>query len=203
MIRASFPRCYGLPPPGNSSLLRATPPGNSSLLRATPTSSKEQVVKETSSRSDEPVDNSPKNKRETHRKRGLTPPAKHKTKTFPIGKELKKKDLRQTAVDRASEPPTKTQPSDSLRREASQAASAAPTLRYGPAPPTLRYDSAPPLRLRHSAPLLMAKSRHRDLRRSRAMCVRDQSGCPTHRRARPGEAWEASTTLELSRTEKT
>ena len=31
----------------------------------------------------------------------------------------------------------------------------------------------------------------------------DQSGCPTHRRARPGEAWEASTTLELSRTEKT
>ena len=29
-----------------------------------------------------------------------------------------------------------------------------------------------------------------------------QSGCPTHRRTRPREAWEASTTLELCRTDK-
>ena len=39
-------------------------------------------------------------------------------------------------------PPERTAP-DSLRREASQAAGAAPTLRYGPA-----GDSAPRLRLR-------------------------------------------------------
>ena len=38
---------------------------------------------------------------------------------------------------------TKPKPPDSLRREASQAAGAAPTLRYGPA-----GDSAPRLRLR-------------------------------------------------------
>ena len=53
-----------------------------------------------------------------------------------------------------------------------------------------------------SAPLLMAKSRHRDLPDALALRASgDQSGCPTHRRARPSEAWEASTTLELSRTE--
>ena len=53
-----------------------------------------------------------------------------------------------------------------------------------------------------SAPLLMAKSRHRDLRDALALRASgDQSGCPTHRRARPGKAWEASTPLELSRTE--
>ena len=41
------------------------------------------------------------------------------------------------------EPKPKPKPSDSLRQEASQAASAAPTLRYGPA-----GDSATRLRLR-------------------------------------------------------
>ena len=96
-------------PPRQFFAVTGYPPGNSSLLRATPTSSKEQVVKETSSRSDEPVDNSLKTKEKPTGSGGLTPPAKHKTKTFPLGKELKKKDLRQTAVDRASEPPTKTQ----------------------------------------------------------------------------------------------
>ena len=55
------------------------------------------------------MDNSLKTKEKPTGSGGLTPPAKHKTKTFPIGKELKKKDLRQTAVDRASEPPTQTQ----------------------------------------------------------------------------------------------
>ena len=47
------------------------------------------------------MDNSLKKKR-NHRKRGLTPPAKGETKTFLIGKELKTKDLRQTAAERGS-----------------------------------------------------------------------------------------------------
>ena len=64
-----------------------------------------------------------------------SPDQKTKTKTFLIGKELKTKDLRKTAANRASGPTTKpeSKPPDSLRREASQAAGAAPTLRYGPA----------------------------------------------------------------------
>ena len=43
---------------------------------------------------------------------------KPKTKTFLIGKELKKKDLLQTAAERASEPTTKPNPNppDSLRQ---------------------------------------------------------------------------------------
>ena len=55
----------------------------------------------------------------------------------------------ETAAERASETDNKTQPKtrikppDSLRPGASQAASAAPTLRYGPA-----GDSAPQLRLK-------------------------------------------------------
>ena len=70
---------------------------------------------------------------------------KPKTKTFLISKELKTKDLRHTAAELASGPATKPQPKtpDSLRRGASQAAGAAPTLRYGPA-----GDSAPRLRLK-------------------------------------------------------
>ena len=77
----------------------------------------------------------------------LAPPAKSKTKTIFIGKELKTKGLRQTAAARASESATKpeSKPSDSRSREASQAAGAAPTLRYGPA-----GDSAPRLRLKAS-----------------------------------------------------
>ena len=60
---------------------------------------------------------------------------KIKIKPFLIGKELKTKALRQTAERRASGSPPKTQPKtpDSRSREASQAAGAAPTLRYGPA----------------------------------------------------------------------
>ena len=70
-----------------------------------------------------------------------------KTKPFLIDKELKTNDLRQTAANRASgpgrtQPKTRIKPPDSLRRGASQAAGAAPTLRYGPA-----GDSAPRLRL--------------------------------------------------------
>ena len=86
------------------------------------------------------MDNSLKTK-EKPPKRGATRPSrKGKTKTFLIGKELKTKDLRHTAAERASGPGNKPKPNgpDSLRREASQAAGAAPTLRYGPA-----GDSAP------------------------------------------------------------
>ena len=60
-------------------------------------------------------------------------PEKAKSKPFPIGKELTIKDLRHTAAERASGPATKPNPKpefktpDSLRREASQAAGAAPT----------------------------------------------------------------------------
>ena len=76
-------------------------------------------------------------------------PAKGKTKTFLIGKELKTKDLltiprRNGQADRQQNPTqNQNQTPDSLRQGASQAAGAAPTLRYGPA-----GDSAPPLRLK-------------------------------------------------------
>ena len=58
---------------------------------------------------------------------------------------MKTKYLMQTAAERGKQDDNKTQPKtpDSLRREASQAASAAPTLCYGPA-----GDSAPRLRLK-------------------------------------------------------
>ena len=93
------------------------------------------------------MDKLTENKRETTERGGLTPPAKGKTKTFLIGKELETNDLRQTAAERGKRDDNKTQPKtpDSLRREASQAAGAAPTLRYGPA-----GDSAPRLRLKAS-----------------------------------------------------
>ena len=55
------------------------------------------------------MDNSLK-KRETTGRGGLTPPAKGKTKTFLIGKELKTKDLHHTAAERASGPTTKPNP---------------------------------------------------------------------------------------------
>ena len=56
---------------------------------------------------------------------GLTPPpSRGKIKTFLIGKELKPKDLRQTAVGSGKRitPKPESKPPDSLRREASQAA---------------------------------------------------------------------------------
>ena len=92
------------------------------------------------------MDNSLKKKRK-HPRGGLKPPAKDKTKTFLIGKKLKTKSLHHTAVERGNRNGNKTQPKppDSLRPGASQAASAAPTLRYGPA-----GDSAPRLRLKAS-----------------------------------------------------
>ena len=88
------------------------------------------------------MDNSLKRK---HPREGLTPLPKKQNKTFLIGKELKTKDLHKTAANRASGTTTKpeSKPPDSLRREASQAAGAAPTLRYGPA-----GDSAPRLRFK-------------------------------------------------------
>ena len=49
------------------------------------------------------------NKRENTGNGGLTPPAKGKIKPFLIGKELKTKDLLQTAERRASGRGTKTQ----------------------------------------------------------------------------------------------
>ena len=73
------------------------------------------------------MDNSLKTKRETTGSGGLTPPAKGKTKTFLIGKELKTTDLYHTATDLASGSATKPQlkTTDSLRQGASQAAGAA------------------------------------------------------------------------------
>ena len=73
------------------------------------------------------------------------PTGNPKSKPFLIDKELKTNDLRQTAVGSGKRitPKPESKPPDSLRREASQAAGAAPTLRYGPA-----GDSAPRLRLR-------------------------------------------------------
>ena len=47
------------------------------------------------------MDNSLKTK-EKPTKRGANAPAKGKTKTFLIGKELKTKDLRQTAAERGT-----------------------------------------------------------------------------------------------------
>ena len=75
------------------------------------------------------MDKLTENKRETTERGWLTPPAKGKTKTFLIGKELETNDLRQTAAERGKRDDNKTQPKtpDSLRREASQAAGAAPT----------------------------------------------------------------------------
>ena len=95
------------------------------------------------------MDNSLKKREKPPEEGGLTPPAKGKTETFLIGKELKTKDLYHAAAVQASGATTKSTPKtriktpDSLRQGASQAAGAAPTLRYGPA-----GDSAPRLRLR-------------------------------------------------------
>ena len=55
------------------------------------------------------MDNSLKKKRK-HPREGLAPPAKGKTKTFLIDKELKTKDLHYTAAVRASGPITKPNP---------------------------------------------------------------------------------------------
>ena len=66
------------------------------------------------------------------------PPAKGKTKTFLIDKELKTKYLRHTAAERGKRDDNKPQPKtriktpDSLRQGMTQAADAPPTLRYGP-----------------------------------------------------------------------
>ena len=93
------------------------------------------------------MDNSLKTKEKPPKRGANAPPEKAKPKAFLIGKEMKTKDLRQTAAERGKRDDNRTQPKtpDSLRREASQAAGAAPTLRYGPA-----GDSAPRLRLKAS-----------------------------------------------------
>ena len=87
---------------------------------------KEQVVKEQVVRATTTVNNSLK-KKEKPPKRGARP--SRKDKIFLIGKELKTKNLRQTATERGNRDGNKTQPKtpDSLRREANQAAGAAPT----------------------------------------------------------------------------
>ena len=56
------------------------------------------------------MDNSLKTKEKPPGKGGLTPPPKDKIKPFLIGKELKTKDLRQTAEWRTSGPTTKPNP---------------------------------------------------------------------------------------------
>ena len=97
-MRGSFPRTFARPPPLDSSNIRKTPPLDSSNIRKTLKHVvKDQVVKTTSSRSGDPVD-----------KIDRKPKPKIKTKPFLIGKELKTKDLRQTAADRASGRGTKT-----------------------------------------------------------------------------------------------
>ena len=54
------------------------------------------------------MDNSLKTKEKPPERGGLAPPAKGKTKTFLIGKELKTKDLRQTAAERGKRDNNKT-----------------------------------------------------------------------------------------------
>ena len=90
------------------------------------------------------MDNTPtENKTETTGRGGLAAPVKGKTKTFLIGKKLKTTDLCHTAAVQGNRDSNKIPPkTPDSRRGASQAAGAAPTLRYGPA-----GDSAP-LRLK-------------------------------------------------------
>ena len=79
-------------------------------------------------------------------KRGANAPRKRQNKTLLIDKELKTKDLRKTAAERASGPGNKSKPTDpdSLRQAALLAlVSSAEPLRYGPT-----GDSAPRLRLK-------------------------------------------------------
>ena len=71
------------------------------------------------------MDNSLKTKEKTP-KRGADAPAKGKTKTFLIGKELKQKTYAIPRRNGQADPATtQTKRPDSLRREASQAAGAA------------------------------------------------------------------------------
>ena len=94
------------------------------------------------------MDNSLKTKEKPLEEGVASHPAKGKTKTFLIGKDSKQKTYcKFTGVvvvfaRRGCSEPNPNGP-DSLRQGASQAAGAAPTLRYGPA-----GDSAPRLRLR-------------------------------------------------------
>ena len=80
------------------------------------------------------MDNSLK-KRETTGRGGLTPPpAKGKTKTFLIGKELKTKTCSKPQRNGGNGTTTKPKTLDSLRQGVSQAAAAAPTLAVLDAP---------------------------------------------------------------------
>ena len=56
------------------------------------------------------MDNLLKTKEKPPESGGLTPPAKGKTKTFLIGKELKTKDLRKTTAERGKRATTKPNP---------------------------------------------------------------------------------------------
>ena len=63
------------------------------------------------------MDNSLKTKRETTGSRGgVTPPAKHKTKTFLIGKELKKKRLTPYRGGTGKRTDNKTQPKTRIKK---------------------------------------------------------------------------------------
>ena len=81
------------------------------------------------------MDNSLKTKAKPPEAEGYRPPAKGKTKTLLIGKELEKKDLHHTAAERASGPPTKSPPKTRIK-----ASSMAERFPFGPS-----TRSAPPL----------------------------------------------------------
>ena len=109
--RGSFPRPFGEHSQTRSSTIRGTLPPDSSTIRGTYTSSRRTSSRRTSSRSDDPVDKLAEEKR---------PSRKVKTKTFLIGKELKTKDLRHTAVDRGKRIVNKTQPKTRIKTPGEQ-----------------------------------------------------------------------------------
>ena len=148
MIRESFPRCYRIP---FGSILRCYRIPFGSILRCyrIPIQVvKEQVVKEQVVGATTAVDNSLKTKEKTP-KRGANAPRKRQTKNLPYRSRTENKRLTPYRGGTGKRTDNKTQPKnriktpDSLRQGASQAAGAAPTLRYGPA-----GGSAPRLRLR-------------------------------------------------------
>ena len=140
------------------------------------------------------MDNSLKTKEKTPKRGANAPPEKAKPNPFLIGKELKTKDLRKTAERRASGPGTKTRikTPDSLRREASQAAGAAPTLRYGPA-----GDSAPRLRLKASG--MAEKVPFRPVHTARTERPQEKTGKPDRKTQESGSRWGGRSNSSRSR----
>ena len=96
------------------------------------------------------MENSLKTKEKPSETEGLTPPAKGKTKTFLIGKELKAKDLHHTTAEWASGSTTKPNPKpESNPRIASAKGRVKPLARLLRCATALQVNSAPfRLRLR-------------------------------------------------------